>query len=345
MEKILFHYAADNMSRRLVKKVEKELKAAVRSTTVITHQIYGLDEPEHDIVLPCSDHISLYFVTTQGMKSQAFRTALENVLENVQENEWKNEWEGLSIDYSIYKRIYILSPKTVDGLTQDDRVWDVIYDNTTWFKHINTDSFRWRYSFYAILYELLYGTPSKDAETPQPCDMYWRGLYKLSNFTDLNDILVARELLEEASAQNNMYALNYVGTSYLMGVIPFDVNEETGINLIRKAAKMGNPLALNLYGKCRFYGTAIEQDYRKAFILLKMAAETEDAQVFELLGQAYRDGLGCQQDWKMAWNLFNKARSRKILDNLKNRRIQQRTPEQIRKELWKRIAYNTETCF
>lgn len=345
MEKISFHYAADNMSRRLVKKVEKELKAAIRSTTVITHQIYGLDEPDHDIALPCSDHISLYFVTTQGMKIRAFRTALENVLENVLENELKNEWEGLSIDYSIYKRIYILSPKTVDGLAQDDRVWDVIYDNTTWFKHINTDSFRWRYSFYATLYELLYGAPSKDAETPQPCDMYWRGLYKLSNFTDLNDILVARELLEEASAQNNMYALNYVGASYLMGVIPFDVNEETGISLIRKAAKMGNPLALSLYGKCRFYGTAIEQDYRKAFILLKMAAETEDAQVFELLGKSYRDGLGCQQDWKMAWNLFNKARSRKILDNLKNRRIQQRTPEQIRKELWKEIAYNTETYF
>lgn len=345
MEKILFHYAADNMSRRLVKKVEKELKAAVRSTTVITHQIYGLDEPEHDIVLPCSDHISLYFVTTQGMKSQAFRTALENVLENVQENEWKNEWEGLSIDYSIYKRIYILSPKTVDGLTQDDRVWDVIYDNTTWFKHINTDSFRWRYSLYGTLYELLYGTPSKDAENPEPCDMYWRGLYKFSNFTDLTDILVARDLIEEAAKRNNMYAVNYLGASHLMGVIPFDVNEIKGISLIRKAVKMGNPLAFGLYGKCRFYGTVIDQDYRKAFILLKMAAETDDAQVFELLGRAHRDGLGCQQDWKKAWDFFNKARSRKILDNLKNRRIQQRPPEQIRKELWRRIAYNTETCF
>lgn len=342
MKKILFHYAADNTSRRLVKKVEKELKAAIRSTTVITHQIYDLDEPDHDIVLPCSDHISLYFVTTQGMKSQTFRTAMENVLENVLENELKNEWEELPTDYSIYKKIYILSPKTVDGLTQGEIVRDVIYDNTYHFKHINLDSFRSRYALYGTIYELLYGAPSKDADNPEPCDMYWRGLYKLSNFTDLNDILVARGLLEEAAQKNNIYALNYVGASYLMGVIPFDVNEEIGFGLIRKAVKMGNPLALSLYGKCRFYGTAIEQDYRKAFILLTMAEETNDAQVFELLGQASRDGLGCQQDWQKAWNYFNKARSRRILEKCNSKMRSMYGP---RIPLWREIAYNTETLF
>ena len=141
-KKITFHYATDIMTCKLVKKVAKELKVAIRSTTVITHQIYGQGEPEHDIVLPCSDYISLYFVTNQGMKSQAFRTALENVLENVLKNESKNQMEGLPIDYSQYKRIYILSPSTVHGLNQGEIVRDVIYDNTTHFKHINTDKFR-----------------------------------------------------------------------------------------------------------------------------------------------------------------------------------------------------------
>ena len=322
---IIFYYVGDNTSRRIVKKVENELRAAIRSNTVITHQIYGLDEVDHYNMLPSSKQISLYFVTTQGMKYNAFRTDLENVLQN-DEN---------------YKYIYILNPKNVDGLTCDDTVMDVIYDNTTPFRHVNVDSFRWRYSFYGDLYEKLYGTPSKDVEHPEAADNYWRGLYKLSTFTSLNEIVEGARLIIESAEEGNMYAISYVAACYLMGVLPFDVNEEAGISMIKKATKMGNPLARALYGKCRFYGTAIEQDYRKAYILLKMGAETDDANVFELLGQAYREGLGCQQDMRMAWEFFKKARARKILDNYASKRRMRGS----KKALWKEIAYNTETCF
>lgn len=322
---IALYYVGDNTSRRIVKKVENELRAAIRSNTVITQQIYGLDETDHYKTPQSYDQISLYFVTTQGMKCNVFRTDLENVLQN-DDN---------------FKYVYILSPQKVDGLTRDDTVWDVIYDNTTMFKHINVDSFRWRYSFYASIYEKLYGTPSKDVENPEPADNYWRGLYKLSTFKSLNEIVEGARLIIESAEEGNMYAISYVGVCYLLGVVPFDVNEETGINLIKIATKMGNPLACALYGKCRFYGTAIEQDYRKAYILLKMGAETDDANVFELLGQAYHEGLGCQQDMKMAWEFFKKARARKILENIASKRRMHGS----KIALWKEIAYNTETCF
>lgn len=322
---ISFHYAGDYTSRRLVNKVEKELRAAIRSTTLITHQVYGPDEPDHDTILFSDDRIRLYIITTRAMKVKRYFDEVEQLLQD-----------------KSAKNIYMLSQKEVKGLPDDSQLFDALYDDVFfgWGKtvHVNVDSYKQRYWMYAELYEKFYGIPSQDIEGLEPCDLYWCGLYKISNFEDFDDILIGETLLRNAAEHNNMFALSYVGASLLQGFIPFDVDKESAIKLIKKASRLGNPLGCALYGKYLFY----IKEYRKALNLLKLGAETEDVKVYELLGKAYTEGLGCQPDLEKSWDYMRAARTRRLLDECASHR---RSTNGSRAHLWRVIAYNTETCF
>ena len=322
---ISFHYTGDYTSRRLVNKVEKELRAAIRSTTLITHQVYDPDEPDHDTILHSDDQIRLYIITTRAMKVKTYFYEVEQLLQ----------------DKSV-KDVYMLSQKEVKGLPDDSQLFDALYDDvwSGWGKtiHINVDSYKQRYSLYAGLYEKFYGTPSQDVEDPESCDLYWRGLY-LSTIEDSNDILAGENMLRNAAEQNNLFALNFVGASLLQGFVPFNVDEDAAIKLIRKASRLGNPLAHAVLGKYLFN----KQNFRKAVSLLKLGAETDDLNVYQLLGQAYREGLGCHQDFNKAHDYFKKAWVRKNLDNFST--ATRARGISIQKGYWKNIAYKIETCF
>ena len=97
--------------------------------------------------------------------------------------------------------------------------------------------------------------------------------------------------------------LSRLGTMYLEGM-GTDLDAEEGYRYLARAYDFGEqffPYEAYLLGRAYYYGTGIEEDLDKAFLLMKYAAEEGDyAYSHFLLGEMYYAGMGTNIDYHMA---------------------------------------------
>ena len=113
--------------------------------------------------------------------------------------------------------------------------------------------------------------------------------------------------LERAADLGYHEALFILGTNYLFGVNNVERDEKRGVEMLQKAAELGNANAQNGLGVCYYIGRGVEQDYTKAAKWVKAAADQGNTQGMSSLGECYYYGRGVEQDYDKAFALFKKA--------------------------------------
>jgi TPR repeat protein len=102
--------------------------------------------------------------------------------------------------------------------------------------------------------------------------------------------------------QNNSNSIILLGKFYYSG-IGVKVNKQTSLELIQRAANLGNNIAqynLGNYYKCN-------KVHDKAFELFKKSAKGEYSEGIAQLGYYYFNGIGTNVDKQKAFELFQKA--------------------------------------
>ena len=104
--------------------------------------------------------------------------------------------------------------------------------------------------------------------------------------------------LERAADLGYHEALYILGNNYLFGVNNVQRDVQRGIEMLQKAADLGNADAQNDLGVCYYMGKGVEQDYSKAVALFQKAENLREAQYF--LSECYFYGYGVDQDFSKA---------------------------------------------
>ncbi len=138
-------------------------------------------------------------------------------------------------------------------------------------------------------------------------EMYqWGGLKK-------RDIKKAVIWYEKAGEQGDARALLTLGSLYVYGLgLTWDTDR--GYKLFQKAADLGNTKALSLMGSRYYHGRFLYrgyregrdmiQDYKKAYMWHKKAAEQGHAYAHENLAAMYEKGLGVTKNYRTALKYY-----------------------------------------
>jgi TPR repeat protein len=193
-----------------------------------------------------------------------------------------------------------------------------------------------RYQLYSLIYEKLYGQPKHHSYLTDSADQYWHGMWILAcHFNDFDDLIMARNILEKSAKASNMFALNYVGYSLYCGAVPFDIDEERGIELMMKAADMGHPIGMLNVGKFLWQ----HGKYEKAISLLQkgLCDVEDDGGAYSLLAKSYAQGLG---------TLENPDKGEKYAQLSKVTKMCFKINDMLASNhLWRHMAYNSEIRF
>ena len=104
--------------------------------------------------------------------------------------------------------------------------------------------------------------------------------------------------LERAADLGYHEALYILGNNYLFGVNNVQRDVQRGIEMLQKAADLGNADAQNDLGVCYYMGKGVELDYSKAVALFQKAEAIKESQYF--LSECYFYGYGVDQDFSKA---------------------------------------------
>lgn len=124
---------------------------------------------------------------------------------------------------------------------------------------------------------------------------------------DRLNFILAAECWEKA-AQLGLYSHSYdLACLYLEGDRGVQLNVERGLELMRKAAELGNADAQSEMGVIYYEGKFVAQNYSEAFKWVQMAANANNALAQNNLGMFYKQGIGCSANPTMAVYWYEKA--------------------------------------
>lgn len=112
---------------------------------------------------------------------------------------------------------------------------------------------------------------------------------------------------KKAAELGNSVAMYKLGECYYNGKGGVDQDYKEAVEWYKKAIEQGNVLAQNALGECYTEGRGVEQDYEKAVEMFKKAAE-QGAAVAQLnLGKRYTSGQGVEKDFEKAFEWYKKS--------------------------------------
>jgi len=120
------------------------------------------------------------------------------------------------------------------------------------------------------------------------------------------DYKAAVKLYRKAAKLGNALAMNNIGNMYLKGrYLNKDYNE--ALRLFRKATDKGSALAKSNLGYMYLMGYAVSKDYSRAIKLFREAADEDVALAISNLGYMYLQGYAVSKNYAEAVRLFKKA--------------------------------------
>jgi len=120
------------------------------------------------------------------------------------------------------------------------------------------------------------------------------------------DYQSAIKFYRKAAKLGNALAMNNIGNMYLKGrYLNKDYNE--ALRLFRQASDKGSALAKSNLGYMYLMGYSVSKDYSKAIRLFREAAEEDVALAISNLGYMYLQGYAVSKDYREAVRLFRKA--------------------------------------
>lgn len=156
----------------------------------------------------------------------------------------------------------------------------------------------------------------KAAETNLPEALHTMGRFCFDAYVEEQDMDKAKEWFEKAAAENYPDSLYVLAASYLQDnevaktYYPLDYgkDEKYGLQLMQRAAKEGSDEALLTLSYCRQMGKYMAQNERKAFELLDESCRQKlTPEKANLLGDAYLNGKGVEQDYEQALECYQWA--------------------------------------
>ncbi|MFT5730091.1 MAG: TPR repeat protein [Desulforhopalus sp.] len=115
------------------------------------------------------------------------------------------------------------------------------------------------------------------------------------------------EAIYEAAVLGHPGAQSSVGSIYTSGLWEINQDYKKAVMWYRKAAEQGYPEALYSLGLMYANGQGVTQDYMKAVMWYRKAAEQGDSNAQNSLGDMYADGQGVTQDYMKAVMWYRKA--------------------------------------
>lgn len=140
-----------------------------------------------------------------------------------------------------------------------------------------------------------------------------------ANEPNYKNLPKALELLKEAIAKGNKFAMFNLGSDYIYGSEIVPVNIPEGIKLWEMAAEKENMWALSELGQLYYLGEVVPQDYSKAYYWFNkadeqgigkydMATYKDDYAIAEFyLGECFEYGRGVDKDLRKAKEHYQKA--------------------------------------
>lgn len=308
MKQLLVYCSYTEQTEIFATKVMKELKHALCSSTLLIANKYTESGMELS-TLPCQNaSIRLYFFSRTALENTAMYEELKMLLDSDDKN----------------CIVFFLSSSSLERKSNKDVV-------KFWLSHscYDASSFFDRYRLYSLIYEKLYGQPKHHSCLADSADYYWHGIWILAcHLNNFDDLILAKKLLEKSAKASNMFALNYVGYSLCCGAIPFDVDEERGIELMKKAADIGHPIGMINLGKFLWR----QGEYQKAVSWLQKGVREveDDGGAYSLLAESCAQGLGVSKnpDKALRYTMLSKALKMKKCLN--------------QSYLWRNMALNSE---
>ena len=127
----------------------------------------------------------------------------------------------------------------------------------------------------------------------------------------------AIQWIESAARQDHKGALSLIACSYLQDPdintlnannLQYEQDIEKGMELLRRAAELGDSKALYVLAICYQKGKHVEQDSTRAFELLQKCVQVDKMPEYvNLLGDFYRDGIGIEQNYEAASHYYQWA--------------------------------------
>lgn len=123
------------------------------------------------------------------------------------------------------------------------------------------------------------------------------------------DVQKAAELFSKAAENGNDNAAVNLAFIYLVGGAKDEMRNKKAVNLFKQAADAGNNIAKFMLGYAYYKGFAVEQNYQKAYKLIKAAAggdsRIDEAQM--VLGEMLIEGRGTVQNFQDGVNSLRAA--------------------------------------
>ncbi len=154
------------------------------------------------------------------------------------------------------------------------------------------------------------------AEANLPEALHTMGRFCFDAFAEEHDMESAKEWFEKAAAENYPASLYVLAASYLQDnevartdyPLDYGKDEKYGLRLMQRAAKEGSDEALLALSYCRQKGKYMKQDEQKAFdLLVESFRQKPTPEKANLLGDAYLDGKGVEQDYEQALECYQWA--------------------------------------
>lgn len=127
------------------------------------------------------------------------------------------------------------------------------------------------------------------------------------------DSVLALNLLRRAADMKYPGALNMLGFRYYNGE-GVERDAQRALDLIEEAASLGDPRSYNNLGWLLTQGEEVERDYDKAAYWLKRASDAGVGTAAAMLGDLYSGGLGVARDTLAADSLYSLAIERGVAD-------------------------------
>lgn len=132
-----------------------------------------------------------------------------------------------------------------------------------------------------------------------------------------NDKEEAGKWIELAAQNDQPDALRVMAYSHLndpdigtmtIDNLPYEQDAEKGMQLLKRAAELGDPESLYTLAGCYQNGKYVEKDEKKAFELLQNSIKTSlTPDAMSLLGDFYKDGIGTEQNYEAAAHCYQWA--------------------------------------
>lgn len=142
----------------------------------------------------------------------------------------------------------------------------------------------------------------KEAEAGYPKAQAWVGIY----YFEHRDFPLALKWLQEAEAQGNMTARNWLSYMYKYGLgVPQNYAKAFELELIN--AGLGDPTAQVEVGNYYHKGRGVEKDPHKAFLWFERSAKQGNDEGLEYLAMCYVLAEGVDQDFDKAIDLYTQS--------------------------------------